>query len=76
MATNDEVRWPVSPILVTVDDAHGPFVITEHDAVILNQRGAQQGAREDDGDCSAREGPLSLTRIVSSAKYLLHTGGL
>lgn len=38
MTTNDEVRWPHVVILVTLDDADGPLVITEHVAVIVNQR--------------------------------------
>ena len=47
MTTNDEPRWPHVVILVTMDDADGPLIITEHVAIIVNQRVRQHQGRPD-----------------------------
>ena len=38
MTTNTAIWWHRDLIVVTLDDANGQFVVTEHVAVIVNQR--------------------------------------
>jgi len=60
-------------ILVTMDAAHGPLVITEHDAVIVNQRGALHQSRArladeaDPGSPRAEVGPWYLVVVETES---------
>jgi len=38
MTTNHAIWWQRDVIVVTLDDADGQFVVTEHVAVIVNRR--------------------------------------
>lgn len=38
MTTNNAIWWHRDVVVITLDDAHGKFVITEHVAAIVKRR--------------------------------------